>query len=315
MVWEAVGTPVALAIAASLLARTAGIALRPLDQVVETARRMGAGGSGERLNPSRTNTELGRLALAFDEMLDALETALGEARASEDRSRRFLAEAAHQLRTPIAGIRSSVESLPYARTDSERERLLDNAAQEAGRAGRRVSALLRMARLEQGDLPARRACDLASVCRDETERAAALSPNLHVSFRALDEASTVELDPDAIREALANVIDNARRHAVERIEVTLATTGDSVEVAIADDGPGLPRGGVDQAFEPFVALDTMGGSGLGLAIARGIARAHDGEVAYEQGRFVIRLPQARQRPVPSSRSSTSAPVRPRVHAP
>lgn len=294
MVWEAVGTPAALAIAALLLARTARIALRPLDQVVETARRIGAGRSGERLNPGRTDTELGRMALAFDEMLDALEAALGETRASEDRSKRFLAEAAHQLRTPIAGIQASVESLPYARTSSERERLLNNAAQEASRAGRRVAALLRMARLDLGDLPARRTCDLASLCREETERASALAPNLHVSFRALDHPATVDVDPDAIREALANVLDNARRHAANRVEVTLSTSGDIAEMSVTDDGPGLPEDAVEQAFERFVVLDAHGGSGLGLPIARGIARAHDGDVTYEQGRFMIRLPSAPQ---------------------
>lgn len=301
MVWEAAGTPAALVIAALLLARTARIALRPLDRVVETARRIGAGRSGERLNPGRTDTELGRMALAFDEMLDALEAALGEARASEDRSRRFLAEAAHQLRTPIAGIQASVESLPYARSNAERERLLDNAAQEASRAGRRVAAVLRMARLDLGDLPARRACDLTSLCREETERASALAPNLRMSFRPLDHPPTVDVDPDAIREALANVLDNARRHAADRVEVTLSTSGDSVEMSVTDDGAGLPEDAVEQAFERFVVLDTHGGSGLGLPIARGIARAHDGDVTYEQGRFVIRIPSV---PEPASAPST-----------
>jgi two-component system OmpR family sensor kinase len=292
MVWEAAGTPAALVIAAILLSRTAGIALRPLDRVVETARQIGAGRSGERLNPGRTNTELGRMALAFDEMLDALETALVEARASEDRSRRFLAEAAHQLRTPIAGIQASVESPPYSLTSAPRERILDTAAREAARAGRRVAALLRMARLELGDLPARRPCDLASLLREETERASTLTPGLHISFRGLDHAPTVDVDADAIREALANVLDNARRHAASRIEVTFSARANVVEMSVTDDGPGLPEDAADRAFEPFVVLDGQGGSGLGLPIARGIARAHDGDVIYEHGRFVILLPAA-----------------------
>jgi two-component system OmpR family sensor kinase len=277
VIWEAAGTGVALTIAALLLARTARVALRPLDRVVKTARRIQAGRSGERLNPSRTDTELGGMALAFDEMLDALETALGQAKASEEQTRRFLAEAAHQLRTPIAGIQASVESLTFARTRAERD-------------GRRVAALLRMARLERGDRPARRSCDVASLCREEAERAAALAPNLEVSVRVADHSGMIDVDPDAIREALANLLDNGHRHAATRIDVTFARNGEVAELSVVDDGPGLPERVAERAFEPFVVLDGHGGSGLGLAIARGIARAHGGDLTYEAGRFVLRLP-------------------------
>jgi two-component system OmpR family sensor kinase len=290
VIWEAAGTGVALTIAALLLARTARVALRPLDRVVKTARRIQAGRSGERLNPSRTDTELGGMALAFDEMLDALETALGQAKSSEEQTRRFLAEAAHQLRTPIAGIQASVESLAYARTRAERDRLLGNVAREASRAGRRVAALLRMARLERGDRPARRSCDVASLCREEAERAAALAPNLEVSVRVAAHSGMIDVDPDAIREALANLLDNGHRHAATRIDVRFARNGDVAELSVVDDGPGLPERVAERAFEPFVALDGHGGSGLGLAIARGIARAHGGDLTYEAGRFVLRLP-------------------------
>jgi len=288
--WEAAGTGVALTIAAFLLARTAGIALRPLDRVVKTARHIQAGRSGERLNPRRTDTELGRMALAFDEMLDALEAALGQAKASEEHTRRFLAEAAHQLRTPIAGIQASVESLAYARTRAERDRLLGNVAQEASRAGRRVASLLRMARLERGDRLARRSYDVASLCREETERAGVLAPNLEVSVHVDDDSGTIDVDPDAIREALANLLDNGRRHAATKIDVTFARNGDIAELSVVDDGPGLPERAAERAFEPFVVLDGHGGSGLGLAIARGIARAHGGDLTYQKGRFVLRLP-------------------------
>ncbi|HEV8682852.1 MAG TPA: HAMP domain-containing sensor histidine kinase [Actinomycetota bacterium] len=305
LIWEAVGTAAAVAMAALLLARTARIALRPLDQVVETARLIRAGRSGERLNPSRSNTELGRMALAFDEMLDALEAALEESRASENRSKRFLAEAAHQLRTPIAGIQASVESLPYARTRPERERLLDHVAREAHRAGRRVAALLRMARLDRGDRPERRSCDLAALCREETDRAAVLAPNLRVSFRVVNGSRTVDVDPDAIREALANMLDNARRHAVSRIEVTLVRKPNDAEVSVADDGPGLTESSAERAFEPFVVLDGHGGSGLGLTIARGTARAHGGDVTYEEGHFMLRLPME-PRAGPADTSAKSA---------
>lgn len=310
VIWEAAGTGVALTIAAMLLARTAGLALRPLSRVVKTARRIQAGRSGERLNPSRTDTELGGMALAFDEMLDALEAALRQAKASEEQTRRFLAEAAHQLRTPIAGIQASVESLAYARTGADRDRLLANVGQEASRAGRRVAALLRMARLERGDPPARRPCDAATLCREEAERAAVLAPNLEVTAHVTDRSGTIEVDPDAIREALANLLDNGRRHAATRIDVTFARNGDIAEVSVVDDGPGLPERVAERAFDPFVVLDGHGGSGLGLAIARGIARAHGGDLTYEEGRFVLRLPAEPGRTADGSASVGPAVARP-----
>jgi signal transduction histidine kinase len=230
------------------------------------------------------------MAAAFDEMLDALESALADARASEQRSRRFLAEAAHQLRTPVAGIQASVEALPRARTRAEREQLLATMARESSRAGRRVAALLRMARLDQGERPPRRPADLVLLCREETARTASLAPRLEVTFGASGFWEPVSVDPDGVREALANLLDNARRHAVGRIDVGLARGGDgAVEVRVADDGPGLPDDDRQQPFEPFVTLDGHGGSGLGLAIARGIARAHDGDVTYEEGAFLLQL--------------------------
>lgn len=285
-----VGTVMGIALAAVLLARSARVALRPLDAVVDTARRIGSGRTGERLQPDRTDTELGRMAIAFDEMLDALETALADARASEQRSRRFLAEAAHQLRTPIAGIQASAEALPRARARADREQLLSSMARECNRAGRRVAALLRMARLDQGDRPVRRPTDLALLCRDEVARTASLAPRLEVTFRAPGPDTPVHVDPDGVREALANLLDNARRHAAGRISVDLDEAGCTVEVHVADDGPGLPDGEWERSFEPFVSLDGHGGSGLGLAIARGIARAHGGDLVYESGIFTFRLP-------------------------
>ena len=289
----AVGTLAGILLAAILLARSARVALGPLDVVVDTARQIGSGRTGERLRPERTDTELGRMAAAFDEMLDALETALADARSAEQRSRRFLAEAAHQLRTPVAGIQASVEALPRARTRAEREQLLATMARESSRAGRRVTALLRMARLAQGDPPARRPTDLVSLCREEVGRAASLAPRLEVTFQASGPERPVPIDPDAVREALANLLDNARRHAVSRISVHLAGgRGGAVEVRVADDGPGLPENDREQPFEPFVSLDGHGGSGLGLAIARGITRAHGGDITYQEGAFTLRLPPA-----------------------
>ena len=92
-----------------------------------------------------------------------------------------------------------------------------------------------------------------------------------------------------VSEVLANVLDNARRHASRRIDLVVAAADHTVEIRVVDDGPGLPDPLVERAFERFVSLDGKGGSGLGLPIARGLARAHGGDLTYEGG-FVLRLP-------------------------
>ncbi|MGH9040385.1 MAG: HAMP domain-containing sensor histidine kinase [Acidimicrobiia bacterium] len=290
LVSEVFGTVTGLGLALLLLGRASRVALRPIDTVVATARRIQSGRTGERLRPDRTNTELGQMALAFDEMLDGLEAALGEARASDEAARRFLAEAAHQLRTPIAGIQASVEALPAVHDDAEREELLASVAREAVRAGRRVAALLRMARLDQGGEPVRRVCDVVALSREEAERIAGMAPGLHVAFEADRPSMTVEVDPDGVREALANLLDNARRHARTTITVRVSVDQGAFEARIEDDGPGVPAGDHERVFERFVSLDGHGGTGLGLAIARGIARAHGGDVRCRDGAFVLAIP-------------------------
>ncbi len=95
-----------------------------------------------------------------------------------------------------------------------------------------------------------------------------------------------------MREIISNLLDNARRHAATRIEVALVQTGESVKVRISDDGPGIPEGMREKAFERFVSLDGKGGSGLGLPIARSLARAHHGDLTYQDGAFVLSLPMS-----------------------
>ncbi|MGH9009368.1 MAG: HAMP domain-containing sensor histidine kinase [Acidimicrobiia bacterium] len=287
---QVLGTVLGLGLAVFLLTRASRIALRPIDAVVVTARQITSGDLGERLRPDRTDTELGRMARAFDEMLDALERAVADARASEETERRFLAEAAHQLRTPIAGIQSSVEALLVTDAPAEREALLSLVAKESSRAGRRVAGLLRMARLDRGGGARRRPCDVIALCREEVERTASLAPDLSVALHADESSVTCEVDPDDVAEALANLLDNARRHTRSRVLVAVSTKRGQLELRVEDDGPGIPPGDADRVFDRFVSLDGQGGAGLGLAIVRGIARSHSGEATYEDGGFVIRLP-------------------------
>lgn len=229
------------------------------------------------------------LATTLDATLGALETALDEARASEARSRRFLADAAHQLRTPMAGIRACAETLLRGAPLAERDRLLADMVRETSRASRLMASLLQMARLDQGEALSPASCDLLSLCRDEAERARLLAPDLDIVVSG-DVADRPELDPSAAREILANLLDNARRHARHRVSVQVRGADGGLQVRVADDGSGLAAGMEERVFERFVSLDGKGGSGLGLAIARGLAQACGGDLCYEDGAFVLRVP-------------------------
>jgi signal transduction histidine kinase len=223
-------------------------------------------------------------------LLGAVLDALRSARESEARSRAFLATAAHQLRTPIAALRASVDALLVEGSTPAQEQLLANLAGEAGRLGRLATSLLRTARLDQGEALRPRPVDLVELCRGEAERVRQLS----VAECRLTVGDGVppllRLDPDATGEIISNLLDNARRHARSVIELSVAAERDRLVVAVRDDGPGLPAGAERQAFERFVTLDGRGGTGLGLAIARELAQRQGGDLTYEGGTFTVDLP-------------------------
>ncbi len=149
-----------------------------------------------------------------------------------------------------------------------------------------------MARLDRGEAPTPVPCDLVGVCAKEIERVRMQAPQLEIEVRVVDWLpDALRLDPDVVHEILGNLLDNARRHAMQRIDVVLrALASHAVELRVVDDGPGLVPEMTEQVFERFVSLDGRGGSGLGLPIARGLAQAHGGDLSYEDHAFVLRLP-------------------------
>jgi len=285
----------ALLLATLLVLRGTRTALRPLSAVIETATRIAGGDSKLRLEPSRTDTELGRLAAAFDRMVDALEEAVDEARASETATRRFLADASHELRNPVAAVQASVETLLREQPERpERDRLEAEVARDAERLGRLVDDLLGLARLEAR--PTRASADLAAIVRPLVEDARARAPNATIAL-SLDDHTTVQGDPDALERVLRNLIDNALAAIAPagRIDVQLSRRNGYAEVLVADDGPGVPESERRHIFERFVRLDpSKPGHGLGLAIARRIAQQHDGDLtcdpASKGASFTLRLP-------------------------
>lgn len=298
---ELLGSLAVLGLAAALISRVVGFTLRPLDRVAETAARIARGSTNERLRPSRTDTELGRLAEAFDAMVDALEAALNGARSSEERMRQFLSDASHELRTPLAAVAASAETILRNDPDREqRERLAVETVREATRAGRLVDDLLAAARTAEGVPLSPERLDLVALVADEVARARLVGGSTVLSLQAPDRVE-VEADPQRIGQVLANLLDNARHATPEdgSTEVAVARRGAWVEVSVTDSGPGVPAADRDRIFERFVRLDPARsrdrfGSGLGLAIARSLAEAHGGSLlcldAPVGARFVLRLP-------------------------
>jgi two-component system, OmpR family, sensor kinase len=285
----------ALALATALVLHGTRAALRPLSAVIETAARIAQGDSKLRLKPSRTNTELGRLAQAFDQMVDALEAAVEEARASDAATRRFLADASHELRTPIAALQASIETLLREQPERpERDRLEAAALRDSGRLGRLVNDLLGLARLEAH--PTRTPVDLATLAQPLVDDARVRAPQASITLHA-DENAVVSGDPDALERVLRNVIDNALA-AIQpsgRIDVQLRRRDGYMQAVVADDGPGVPEHERQRIFERFVRLEpAKPGHGLGLAIAQRIARQHDGDLTCERtpngASFSLRLP-------------------------
>jgi len=303
MFWLSVA---ALVVAGAVTFATTRVALRPLDTMTALARSITRGNRGRRLAPVRTDTELGRAAAAFDAMLDELEgaertarAAEAAARASEARTRQFVADAAHELRTPLAGVRAAAEAAAAPELEpEERDRLHLLLLRESVRAGRLVDDLLSLARIDAGLQLRRGPVELLGLARAEAERV-----RLRAADRIIEVAGeTVVLPGDAARlgQVLTNLLDNAVRHAgsggTVRVEVARPagpTGGDrsapaadpapAARVLVTDTGPGVAPDQREHIFDRLVRLDDArsvdaGGAGLGLAIARGIARAHGGDL-------------------------------------
>jgi signal transduction histidine kinase len=216
---------------------------------------------------------------------------LARAQRSERQAREFLAFAAHQLRTPVAGVQATAEVLILQRNGSgDQERLLSNLAGEASRVGRLVRSLLRVARLDQGEPADVRPQDPRTVCeaeiarfRDRTAVPIALSVTSAVP-------AAVGIDSHDLTEILSILLENACRHAETSIDGAVDIGHEGLRLTVRDDGPGLPAGAEARAFDRFVSLDRHGGSGLGLSIASGLAEKHRGTLTYELGAFVLVLP-------------------------
>ncbi len=293
-----VGAALTLALAAALVSATVGLGLRPLGRMTALARSITSGDRGRRLRPDRPHTELGSTAAAFDDMLDELEGAERAARRAEAGMRDLLGDAAHELRTPLAAVQASVETV--LRTDpgrDRREELLAGAVRELQRSGRLVADLLDVTRFDSGDPPAlhRRPTDLLALARGSAGRVGG-------PVEVAGDPVTADVDPDRVGQVLDNLLRNAVRAAgpAGHVRVAVRSEGDHVRLDVLDDGPGVPADQRERVFDRLVRLDAArsrdGGAGLGLPIARALARAHGGDVlclpADRGACFRVQLPVA-----------------------
>jgi two-component system OmpR family sensor kinase len=269
----AIGVAAGTLLAAALALAVARQALRPAGQIARTAESIRAGDLSRRIHYRGPPDELGTLAGVLDACFAELEQAV-------ERDRRFLADASHELRTPIAAVRAHTELLRgwAGETPAARDAALAALDQASRRAGRLVADLLYLARLDR--LPPTRhdPAQLDQVVVEAVCETQPLRPEVAIRVARLDEA-TVAGDELQLRQLLANLLDNALRVTPDggEIDVALVADGLAATVTVSDQGPGIATKELERIFERFHAGES-GGAGLGLAIARVIARRHDGDL-------------------------------------
>ena len=301
MVELLVGAGVILALIA-LGAIVIRIGLRPLSRIGQTASEIAAGDLSRRVEPSDATTEVGRLGASLNEMLAQIETAFAARQDSENRLRRFLADASHELRTPLAAIRGYAELFRIGAADDPETlaRAMSRIESESQRMGVLVEDLLLLAQLDQVPEPRRVPVDLSQLAEHAVDDLRVTAPDRVVSLHQTQPA-TVLGDPDQLRQLLANLTRNAVVHTPvgTPVELSVDRRGDNVVLVVRDHGPGLPADAGEALFERFWRSEGgrrrgRGGAGLGLAIADAIVQAHFGTISADDApdggaRFVVTL--------------------------
>jgi two-component system OmpR family sensor kinase len=268
--------PIALLLATGLGYLLAGAGLRAVEAMRIRAARISADQPGGRLPVAATGDELERLGTTLNAMLERLEGAL-------ERERGFVAEAGHELRTPLALLRAELDyALHYAQTEAELRDTIRTASEETDRLVQLAGALLLLASADKGRI---------SLCREEISSFELLESvrrrfawRAEAQGRALPQAhapAQLILTVDRLRfeQALGNLVDNALRHGGGEVHMKAGAVGSSVEICVRDHGRGFPPDLLPRAFQRFSRGDDSGdgqGAGLGLAIVEAIARAHEG---------------------------------------
>ncbi|MGN6408250.1 MAG: sensor histidine kinase [Curtobacterium sp.] len=314
-------TIVGLLVAAWALALLVRRSLRPLERVAAVASHVTELDleRGDTDIPVRVpagdlaaNREVEQVGTALNRLLGHVARALTVRREAETGMRTFVADASHELRTPIATVRAYAELSASSDDPDALHRNVDRIGREAVRMGDLVEELLLLARLDavalaSGPAPAREPVDLTSVVVEATMDARATAPGHRWTLQVLDDHPlVVSGDATQLRRVVTNLLANARTHTPEgtSVVVSLQRTGDVVRLVVANDGPVIPAEALSTLFDRFTRGEASrsrehGTSGLGLAIVRGVVAAHDGlvRVVSEPGRtaFTVELPAGTSR--------------------
>jgi signal transduction histidine kinase len=281
--------PLLVALLAAGLWRALGAALRPVDALRSGAEEITGGTRAGRLPVPDSKDEVHRLAVTLNDMLHRLD-------AARARQRAFVADAAHELRSPLTNMRTELEVAQRLPDDTDWPELADDLLADVQRLSRLVDDLLLLARSDEGVPSARlEEIDLAQFVGEAAER----YPD--VEFDDPGVRLPLLAEPDALARVVTNLLDNAVRHRRSRVTVSAVSDGPQLVVVVTDDGPGIPEPDRERVFQRFTRLDDArardaGGSGLGLAIVRELVRRHRGSVtlgdAHPGLRVEVRLPKS-----------------------
>jgi two-component system OmpR family sensor kinase len=290
--------------------------LRPIETMAAQADRITAGDLTDRVSDQDPRTEVGRLGTALNGMLTRIEASVEEREASQELTRRFFADASHELRNPLASLRANAEL--YTQGAITERPQVDEAmrriAHEAQRMSGLVDDMLRLARLDQHPGRQHDPVDLTELTRECVERARIASPG-RSWHAAIAPGLTTTGDEEMLRRAIDNLLANVCAHtpAGAAATITAAGHGGTVTIEVSDDGPGVPADQLPRIFDRFYragAQPRLPGSGLGLAIVTAIASAHHGTAEASLNdphglRITLSLPGARP-PRPAEEAAASA---------
>ena len=292
--------------------------LRPIETMAAQADRISAGDLTDRVGQPDTRTEVGRLGVALNGMLGRIEASVLERDASQELTRRFFADASHELRNPLASLRANAELYQQGalRDRASVDEAMNRIALEAQRMSRLVDDMLRLARLDQHPGQDDEHVDLTALVASCAERSQ-LADSARSWHTQIDPDLVTTGDEEMLRRAIDNLLANVRAHTPGTAAgtITAARQDGTVTVEVSDDGPGVPPEQLPRIFDRFYRASAPAarpGSGLGLAIVTAIAAAHHGtaEATLNQPhglRLTLTLPEpGRTEPAPASPSAALA---------
>lgn len=277
--------------------RTTGRMLRPVNEIRAELAAININDLSTRVSEPSGNGEIVRLAGTINNTLQRLENAKEQLQRSLDQQRQFAADASHELRTPLAGLRTELEEAQLHPDDTDLRDLLDRTLNDVDRLQAIITDLLLLAGIDGKAPMAFEEIDLAELVRTDLPRRVGDSHPVRTQLESNVRVDAVRIQ---ISRVLANLLDNAQRHATHTVRIQLRRNGTSAELTTTDDGEGIAENDRERIFQRFTRLDAartrdQGGTGLGLALARDIAYSHNGTLHAEDpphggARFVLRLP-------------------------